>query len=187
MTSGIKYVDRNEKRIYDKIFQKKNSSLVDRFRSKKEVRKYDLTKVRSGASNRREERWGPMDLGPEFIAGLKSQLLQEKAQLESFLQIRNNRGLGDRQGWAMDDDSAQAAAQQFLTDAEVTQFRGQLDVVNTLLDRVEKGTYGVCEACGQPIDLARLKVLPRTCCCVVCQRKRDATTKGRPLSYPGQR
>jgi len=33
----------------------------------------------------------------------------------------------------------------------------------------EKGTYGICERCGEKIDPARLEALPQTTLCVKCK------------------
>lgn len=41
------------------------------------------------------------------------------------------------------------------------------------IKRFEEGTYGTCEGCGQPIPIARLKVLPFACKCVKCQQLDD--------------
>ncbi len=43
--------------------------------------------------------------------------------------------------------------------------------INEALARMNAGTYGVCQECGQPIPEARLEVLPWTPCCVNCQAK----------------
>ena len=45
----------------------------------------------------------------------------------------------------------------------------QLREVDRALERLERGTYGVCEACGDPIVLARLEALPATRFCVTDQ------------------
>ena len=41
--------------------------------------------------------------------------------------------------------------------------------VNTALEKVERGTYGVCDACGRPIKKARLQALPFATLCLECQ------------------
>jgi DnaK suppressor protein len=38
------------------------------------------------------------------------------------------------------------------------------------LSDLERGDYGVCERCGQPIDPARLEVRPHTRLCIDCAR-----------------
>lgn len=42
----------------------------------------------------------------------------------------------------------------------------QLREVERAMERLERGTYGVCEACGNPIVMARLEALPATRFCV---------------------
>jgi DnaK suppressor protein len=41
------------------------------------------------------------------------------------------------------------------------------------LERLEEGSYGICESCGKPIDLERLEALPQTELCIECARKAD--------------
>ncbi len=40
------------------------------------------------------------------------------------------------------------------------------------LRKAEEGDYGICEVCGQPIDPARLAILPDTNRCISCAQKR---------------
>lgn len=51
--------------------------------------------------------------------------------------------------------------------------RARLNAVEAALGRVDLGTYGVCEACGNPIPLPRLKVLPFAKLCVQCQQEEE--------------
>lgn len=57
----------------------------------------------------------------------------------------------------------------------------RLREVEDALDRLEEGTYGVCEDCGASINLERLKVLPFTTYCVQCQEKREQMGQGSKL------
>ena len=41
--------------------------------------------------------------------------------------------------------------------------------IDEALARLEAGTYGFCERCGEPIDFARLKALPSASLCIRCQ------------------
>jgi DnaK suppressor protein len=40
------------------------------------------------------------------------------------------------------------------------------------LRKAEEGDYGLCEACGQTIDPARLAILPHTKRCIACAQNR---------------
>jgi DnaK suppressor protein len=57
--------------------------------------------------------------------------------------------------------------------------RARLNAVEAALGRLEKGTYGVCEACGAAIPLPRLKVLPFAKLCVQCQQEEERTGRAR--------
>ncbi|MBU5613614.1 TraR/DksA family transcriptional regulator [Geomonas azotofigens] len=56
--------------------------------------------------------------------------------------------------------------------------RQQLTALEEAQMRVESGTYGKCEGCGQPIGLPRLKLMPFTAFCVECQKEQELP--GRP-------
>jgi len=43
----------------------------------------------------------------------------------------------------------------------------------------QRGTYGICESCGQRIDPARLEILPETTHCLDCQRKFERENRRR--------
>jgi len=42
------------------------------------------------------------------------------------------------------------------------------------LERLQKGTYGICESCGSPIPLERLRALPHATLCVPCKRREES-------------
>lgn len=48
-----------------------------------------------------------------------------------------------------------------------------LKKVNEALDRIENGTYGICEMCGQSIPEERLKALPYANLCIKCKQKEE--------------
>jgi DnaK suppressor protein len=43
--------------------------------------------------------------------------------------------------------------------------------INKALERLEEGTYGICEECGQQISEKRLQAMPFALYCVDCQRE----------------
>jgi RNA polymerase-binding protein DksA len=44
----------------------------------------------------------------------------------------------------------------------------ELEAIRAALARLDRGTYGICEVCGEPIDPERLAVLPETTRCILC-------------------
>ena len=49
----------------------------------------------------------------------------------------------------------------------------ELDDVNRALERIEAGTYGRCEECGEPINPERLEARPAAIYCIRHQRERE--------------
>jgi RNA polymerase-binding protein DksA len=47
---------------------------------------------------------------------------------------------------------------------------GRIEALQEALKRLETGTYGLCESCGQPIDMERLEALPQATECIECAR-----------------
>ena len=54
---------------------------------------------------------------------------------------------------------------------------GHLNEVEHALQKLEQGTYGVCEVCGQPIDMARLEVRPQANLCISCKASQSKNAK----------
>lgn len=48
----------------------------------------------------------------------------------------------------------------------------QLKDIQAALDRIDEGTYGLCETCGQPINPERLHAIPATTVCMKCKQGR---------------
>jgi len=46
----------------------------------------------------------------------------------------------------------------------------ELGKINRALEKIEKGKYGICEKCQNPISEDRLKVYPRAVYCQKCQK-----------------
>ncbi len=65
-------------------------------------------------------------------------------------------------------DSSQVTAERSETEALVNELRSALREVDKALDRIEHGSYGNCERCGQPISDARLEAMPMVTTCIVC-------------------
>ena len=54
------------------------------------------------------------------------------------------------------------------TDAKI------LQAIEEALWRIEKGSYGVCRDCGEPIAEARLNAIPWTRVCIGCKEKQNS-------------
>ena len=57
--------------------------------------------------------------------------------------------------------------------------REKLKQIDEALERIEDGTYGICEECGSKISAKRLKIMPFARYCVPCKDKIEKNAKHR--------
>jgi DnaK suppressor protein len=69
-------------------------------------------------------------------------------------------------------DAGQATAERVNLLTMVKSLRDSLREVQAALERMDGGTYGVCQRCGKPIAPERLEALPATRLCIACKRAR---------------
>ena len=65
-------------------------------------------------------------------------------------------------------DAGQAASWRNEAKSEPDRDRVAVAEVESAIRRLEDGSYGNCESCGEPIATARLEALPATRLCVTC-------------------
>lgn len=80
-------------------------------------------------------------------------------------------GFGEAGGLKYDSnfaDTSQVTAERGEAEALAGQLRDTLAEVEAAIGRLENGTYGRCEKCGQPIAPARLEAKPAARRCIQC-------------------
>jgi phage/conjugal plasmid C-4 type zinc finger TraR family protein len=64
------------------------------------------------------------------------------------------------------------------------ELRGRLEQIRAAQERMEAGTYGICENCGKPIPRERLEVLPFATMCIDCQAAAEDADPGNKPRLP---
>ena len=103
----------------------------------------------------------------EEAAGLRADI----AKAESQIAERLDNGLRDA-----GDDEAEVGVKTFEREHEyamTSNARDLLEQTEKALARIDAGSYGVCESCGQPIGKARLMAFPRAVLCVTCKQREE--------------
>ena len=101
----------------------------------------------------------------------KKLLLDESAQLEEQLNGIGKKDISAPGGWdvSTNDINVSTADENETADKFETlednagiadKLESQLTEVKAALERIEKGTYGICEKCGKPIEDSRLEANP---------------------------
>ena len=90
---------------------------------------------------------------------------------------------------ATDDDSADVAADIYERGKIISliqSMEAKLHAVEHAIVAASKGSYGVCEQCGQPIPPERLKIMPETTLCVRCASKLEEGIRRRQMLVTDQ-
>ena len=115
-------------------------------------------------------------LTEETLAHLKDVLLRKRGELlaasTGSRAIPASADVNSRQGDMADQASGTNEVEIQLklkqTDAKI------LQAIEEALYRLEKGVYGLCRDCGDPIAAARLEAIPWTRVCITCKQKQNA-------------
>jgi DnaK suppressor protein len=105
---------------------------------------------------------------------LEAERGEVRRQLDDLGARRDAEGIEDPEldeGFA---DAGQAAAERANLLTLVRSLRDTLHDVEQALARMDAGTYGLCERCGQPIGDERLEALPAARLCMSCKRQRGS-------------
>ncbi len=101
------------------------------------------------------------------IAQLREELDHARSDLVDLM-----RDSGDGAG----DDQADAGAKTYEREQEISlanNAREMLEQNEHALERLDNGTYGVCESCGNPIGKLRLQAAPRATLCLPCKTQQE--------------
>ena len=118
---------------------------------------------------------------PKEQEKLKEMLLTEKEAIENELSGFASKNPVVKDDWQThfhksDSSDTQDEKARDVTDYEEERAVEQnlelrLKEINETLEKIEKGSYGVCDKCLSPIDQRRLKVIPVARFCVDCAKK----------------
>jgi DnaK suppressor protein len=110
------------------------------------------------------------------VSAYKDALLKKRGELSTAAGLKpiqnsmehNNGRQGDMADQASGNNEVHIALKLKQTDAKI------LQAIDEALMRIEKGTFGICRDCGEPIAEARLNAIPWTRVCISCKEKQKA-------------
>ncbi|WP_207623382.1 TraR/DksA family transcriptional regulator [Dermacoccus nishinomiyaensis] len=120
-----------------------------------------------------EEPWGDAELA-EVRAELEADVARVRAELDEL--ATDFEGLLRNPGDGAGDDQADVGNANFEREHEISLARKSAEVLRQserALERMNDGTYGVCESCGGPIGKLRLQAFPRATLCMTCKKKQE--------------
>ncbi|MGH2736952.1 MAG: TraR/DksA family transcriptional regulator [Actinomycetota bacterium] len=138
--------------------------------------------TRAGTKPKRTSRPAkPANFSKAQLDDIREQLKAERANLEKEIAELEQVALEGTQSEVtgevgLDDDFADAGSATFERERDLSianNIRDLLDQIRRALVRLDEGSYGTCERCGNPIDAARLKALPHALLCMDCKRREE--------------
>jgi RNA polymerase-binding protein DksA len=101
------------------------------------------------------------------IAAMQVEYERSLAELDELQQAGTD-GAGD--------DQADAGAKTFDREQELSIANNRFDLLSQMMhavERIDSGTYGYCEVCGNPIPLVRLQAFPMATLDVACKQREE--------------
>jgi RNA polymerase-binding protein DksA len=118
---------------------------------------------------------------PDQLKKIRASLLEKKAELGARQKEIEEASFDSTQSditgeVGLDEDFADAGTATFERERDLSiknNIRDLIDQVTRAVERIDDGTYGTCERCGQPIDATRLRELPHASLCLDCKRREE--------------
>lgn len=101
------------------------------------------------------------------VARLRSELDEAEHDLVELMRDSGD-GAGDDQA-----DAGATTSERRMELSLANNARDLLEQSTHALERMEDGSYGICESCGNPIGKARLSAFPRATLCMACKQRQE--------------
>lgn len=112
------------------------------------------------------------------LKAVRKELESDLARLRLEL-VQTNRDLQDLLRDGVDgagNDQADVGSKGLERDAEMSLAANQNELMlqtEKALERLDAGSYGTCESCGEPIGKNRLMAFPRATLCMTCKQREE--------------
>ncbi|MFJ3502997.1 TraR/DksA family transcriptional regulator [Streptomyces sp. NPDC090135] len=120
-----------------------------------------------------EDPWTPEEVA-EARDGLQAEVLRLRSELAHSREELT--GLMRDSGDGAGDDQADTGTKNITREHELAlaaNAREMLEQTEHALERLDAGTYGLCEVCGRPIGKARMQAFPRATLCVEDKQRQE--------------
>ncbi len=123
-------------------------------------------------------------LQPDVVEKIKAKLQsQKKESLERITELEKTDPFNlDAAADLVDDrtspdDEAQVNEVHERIASQVASLQNSIARIDSALERMEKGTYGTCEACGKEIEETRLSIMPLASLCLADEKNIEKRAK----------
>lgn len=101
-------------------------------------------------------------------------LTRRREDIMKTAEVTKEKGMGFSQDDLPDEvDLASSESEQSMSLRLRDRERVLLRKIDKVLKKIDEGTYGVCETCGEEIGLKRLEARPVTDLCIRCKEEQE--------------
>ncbi|RMA97211.1 TraR/DksA family transcriptional regulator [Hydrogenothermus marinus] len=108
------------------------------------------------------------------IEKVREELLKKRAEIIESLENNKKESQNEKSGVedAADEVTAELSRETLYKLSQTE--REKLFLIDIALKKIESGTYGICEECGNPIGEKRLEAIPWVRLCIDCSQNEEA-------------
>lgn len=106
----------------------------------------------------------------EFIETMKNNLIQRRSEMAGRLSNQSQEKVSDGQVQDSGDEALSLSMEKLQNTLQQSEM-DEIRLIDDALERINRGDYGVCMECGNPIPEKRLETFPYAARCVACQEK----------------
>lgn len=104
----------------------------------------------------------------EALERVKRKLFDRKSEMIEDLDLLTKDRVSDGQVQDSGDEALTLTLEKLNTSLEQTEI-DELRLIDDAISRLDKGEYGFCVDCSEPISSKRLETFPYAARCIVCQ------------------
>ncbi len=118
------------------------------------------------------------ELDKEFVDKQRERLEELRAELVRIVEglEEDQQDRGESEGDMTENDSGDMSQSLFTREMDATveqTMEKRLESVDRALQKIEEGTYGICDDTGEPIPRGRLEAMPEAVYTVEAQQRRE--------------
>ena len=117
-------------------------------------------------------------MSPKTVLQLKSELLNKKAMLLNLQALNKQAAVEDESLMKDMVDRSDSEEAWFAKERMSRHWKGELHQIEISLQRIDAGTFGICEECDDEIPVKRLRVRPDATLCLKCQEAHEKESSG---------
>ncbi len=108
-----------------------------------------------------------------FLKKMKETLLAKREELHALIRKMSAEGTPEREVRDSADEAHSSSMSKLQSSLEKSEI-AEIKLIEDALARIERGEYGICIDCSEPISTKRLEIFPYAARCISCQESQES-------------